>query len=439
MIVFPPKRVRILLIVITTAFLNLSYALGDLDDSETLSIDREDYREGFEGFWLGQCIANWTGLTPEMDKVEPPFYTDDSWGGPDELSIWAGKGPSDTLEFYLVEKGTPWGADDDTDIEYLYLHTLHKLGVSKLTGAQIREAWLEHMWSDNFNKDGNNFLWVSNENAYELMQKGLIPPDTSDPQNNPEFDMIDAQLTTELFGLLAPGRPDVALAIAELPILTTARENAKLASEFYVIMHSLAAGVERDAYSFEQLIAIAEQARKHLPDESYLADMYDFIKMDYLKNPDKDDWESTRDKVYQRYQIEGAGGYHYQHPFDAGINFAAGLVSLFYGQGDLKRTIRIGSLVGWDCDNPTATWGGLIGFMIGRRGVEAAFPDIELSDTYKISRTRRNFPDHTPNLDGEDTFELMAERGCEVVDRVVEELLNGNVDRKKGVWELPGN
>ena len=80
---------------------------------------------------------------------------------------------------------------------------------------------------------------------------------------------------------------------------------------------------------------------------------------------------------------------------------------------------------------------GLIGFLIGREGVESAFPDVKFSDTYQISRTRRNFPDHTPDLEGEDTFELMAVRGCEVVDRVVEELLDGNVDRGKGVWELP--
>ena len=61
MIVFPLKRFRIPLIAFTAAVLNLSCALG-VEDSEMLAIDREDYREGFEGFWLGQCIANWTGI-----------------------------------------------------------------------------------------------------------------------------------------------------------------------------------------------------------------------------------------------------------------------------------------------------------------------------------------------------------------------------------------
>ncbi len=423
-------------ILILVFFLCEVHGKAELPHGEDLVINRDVYQSSFEGFWLGQCIANWTGLSPEMDKVEPPFYTDESWGGPDELSLWGGKGPSDTLEFYFVPRGTPWGADDDTDIEYLYLHLLHDLEVTRLSGDQIREGWLRHMWSDNFNKDGNNFLWVSNENAYELMRKGSIPPETSDPELNPEYDMIDAQLTTEIFGLLAPGRPDVALAMAKLPIMTSARAHAKQAAEFYVVMHSLAVTAEGNDV-FEKLVWMSAQARKGIPDGSYLADMYDYIWNDYSNNPDKEDWESTRDKVYQRYQIEGAGGYDYEHPYDAGINFAAGLVSLFYGQGDLKRTIRIGSLVGWDCDNPTATWGGLIGFMMGRKAVEAAFPEIELSDTYQISRTRRDFPDHTPSQDGEDSFLLMAERCCEVVERVVVAEMGGVVDLEKLEWRIP--
>ena len=40
------------------------------------------------GFWLGQCIANWTGLSTEMDKIgnvgdsnSGDFYTRNDWGG----------------------------------------------------------------------------------------------------------------------------------------------------------------------------------------------------------------------------------------------------------------------------------------------------------------------------------------------------------------------
>ena len=103
------------------------------------------------------------------------------------------------------------------------------------------------------------------------MLEGVVPPDTSDPKRNEHYDMIDAQLTTEIFGLYAPGRPDVALKMAYLPIRTTARAEAALASEFYVVMHALASVVDRQLSRQEQLAWMSEQARTYLPDDSVSA------------------------------------------------------------------------------------------------------------------------------------------------------------------------
>ena len=78
-----------------------------------------------------------------------------------------------------------------------------------------------------------------------MKDRGLTPPETSEPSNNSDYNMIDAQLTTEIFGLLAPARPDIALKMAHLPIRTTAKDEAEWISEFYVIMHSLASAVDK--------------------------------------------------------------------------------------------------------------------------------------------------------------------------------------------------
>ena len=50
-------------------------------------ISRAAYQEKLYGFWLGQCIANWTGLVTEMDKIggegkdgkAAGFYTRADW------------------------------------------------------------------------------------------------------------------------------------------------------------------------------------------------------------------------------------------------------------------------------------------------------------------------------------------------------------------------
>jgi len=405
-------------------------------------VDREKYRDKLYGFWLGQCIANWTGLVTEMDKIgnigelqTGDFYTRDDWGKPDLPSIWGEGVPSDlspTIDFVFKGEDEIWGADDDTDIEYMYQHLLYNNKTSILTPRKLKEGWIKHI-----NPVEENYLWVSNQQAFDLMNKGVLPPETSNPENNPHYEMIDAQLTTEIFGLFSPLRPDFALKMAYLPIRTTARENAAWISEFYINMHSLASEIDESRPLKEQLHLIADRSRKRLPNTSYSAKMYDYVKKLYES---KIPWEQTRDSIYIRYQVNQADGYDITSKnlycngcFAAGINFAASLVSLFYGEGDLIQTIKIGALAGWDSDNPTATWGGLLGFILGKEGIEKKF-GRSFANKFNIHRTRQNFPNN-----GTDTFERMAQEGIFIVDRVVQEELKGSIDLDMNVWHIPEN
>lgn len=418
---------------------NLSYSEYNPQPTD-LIISRTAYKDKLYGFWLGQCIANWTGLVTEMDKIgnigeikTGDFYTREDWGKPDQPSIWAEGIPSElspTIDFVFEDEGGVWGADDDTDIEYMYQHLLYTNKTSILTGEQIQKGWLTHI-----RPEEENYLWVSNQRAFDLMKEGMIPPVTSDPSNNKEYEMIDAQLTTEIFGFFAPARTDVALKMARLPIQTTARNNAKWISEFNVLMYSLASSVDESKPIDQNIKWMADESRKRLPNDSYSAKMYDFVKSRYEAGMP---WEQTRDEIYQRYQVEQADGYDITSQniycngcFAAGINFAASIVSLLYGEGDIVETIKIGSLAGWDSDNPTATWGGLLGFMVGQKGVEKAF-NRTFADKFNIHRTRQGFPNN-----GIDTFSNMAEVGVFIIDRVVQEEMNGGIDLKKDVWYIP--
>ena len=404
-----------------------------------LTLSRKEYADQLHGFWLGQSIGNWTGLITEMDKIKHPFYTDNDWGNPDQPNIWGHYIPNSKriIDYFFVNDGSVWYADDDTDIEYMYQYLLEYNNATILSATQIKEGWMKHIYSNEDAPYNENYLWVSNERAYYLMMDGIEPPLTSEPENNPYFSMIDAQLTTEIFGLFSPGRADIALELAYLPIRTTAKYDAEWISNFYVTMHSLASIVSDTLTMNEKILWLSNEARKELPDSSYSAKMYDFIYASYSNNPDKNNWEKTRDEIYERYQLNSNDGYIYNQPFDAGINYSASLISLFYGAGNLLRTIQIGTLCGWDSDNPTATWGGLLGFMLGKRGVETIFNKNDFSDAYWIHRTRKNFPDHTEDIEGEDTFHLMAKRGIQIIDRIVIEQIKGGVNLKNDVWYIP--
>ena len=408
-----------------------SWSMAHADD---LTLSKSDYAEKLHGFWLGQCIANWTGILTEMDKIggegdRGVFYTREDWGTTVQSKRWGGRTWEKTIDWVRQGPDETWGADDDTDIEYMYQYLLTNNATTRLTGEQIRDGWTTHIYDEEKAPRGENFLWVSNQRAHDLMLEGMVPPATSDPANNQHYEMIDAQLTTEIFGLYAPGRPDIALEIAHLPIRTTASAEAALASEFYVIMHALAAGADSAAPRKAQVHALAALARSYLPDESTTAKMYDFVKGRYEAGVP---WEEARDDVYRRYQVEQKDGYDKapRNPVASGINFAASMVSLFFGEGDYQETVKIAVLAGWDSDNPAATWGGLLGFMIGKQGVEEAFGQ-EFSDRYHIHRTRTGFP--VP--DGIDNFPAMAAAGVEIVDRVVVDEIKGEI--KGDQWLIP--
>ena len=414
-----------------------SHSLNDLDKNMSV-ISIPEYKDQLKGFWLGQCIANMTGLVTEMDKIgnigeikTGKFYTSNDWGKLDEPNIFSPNQISEyseTIDFVFEQDGV-WPADDDTDIEYMYQDLLLKNKTSFLTPTQIRSGWMKHIKIEE-----ENFLWVSNQKAFDSMKEGVLPPETSDPNLNEHYEMIDAQLTTEIFGFLAPSRPDIALKMAELPILTTARYDAKWISQFYVSMYSLATTIDTKKDIKYNILTIADKSRYLLPETSYSSKMYDYVKGQYLEGKS---WEEARDNVYERYQVESKDGYNITSKklycngcFAAGINFAASLISLFWGEGNLKRTIKIGTLTGWDSDNPTSTWGGLIGFIIGKKGVEKEF-NRKFSEKYFIHRTRQNFDYEV------DDFDNMANNAIKIITNMVKNEINGRFDQENQLWYIP--
>lgn len=410
------------------------------EEQEYIEISKENYQDQLEGFWLGQLIANWTGLITENDKIgnigeikTGDFYTRENWGKIDQRSIWEDDSVDKSnirIDYVLKSEDEIWGSDDDTDIEYMYQYLQNFYETNILTPSQIREGWLRHIYIEE-----ENYLWVSNQRAFDLMLEGFEPPDTSIPEKNEFYDMIDAQLTTEIFGLFSPTKPEFAIEMSKLPIQTTARYEAQEIAEFYVRMYSNASNMKNLKSIKEKIIWLANESRSKLNNDLYPSKMYDYVKGLYDSGIK---WEQTRDSIYYRYQVNQKDDYSITSKnlycngcYAAGINFASSLVSLFYGEGDIKETIKIGTLAGWDSDNPTSTWGGLIGFIIGREMVEKEF-NMQLSNKFNIHRTRKNFPN-----DGIDTFENMAKNGIKIVDKIVLEELNGKIDSENKLWLIP--
>lgn len=387
------------------------------------TINRTDYADRLRAMWLGECIANWTGLRTEGARITAPFFTDADWGTT----------PPGGQHIDFVLNQNPWLADDDTDVEYVYLHKMSKAGQSLLTPGEIRDAWLLHM--------DTNYLWVSNLRAWTLMGRGVRPPMTGQPVANELWAFIDAQLTTEFFGALCPGMPEEALRLGDLPMRTTSFSFAQHASQFYAVLYAQALRVDPALTGREKALWLAREARRWIPDSSKSADIVDFVLNDFLNNPDVNNWESTRDKIYDRYMLNaGQHGFHYYAWTESSVNFACGVMCLLYGQCDYKRTVQIGTLSGWDSDNCTATMGGLLGLMLGYNQLVAQFPappPQPWSDRFDIDRTRNNLPDYLPaDPQADDTLTLMAQRMIPLVEANVI-AAGGSLDAANDRWILP--
>lgn len=351
-----------------------------------LDTTREAYAERLRGLWLAENVANWTGLLTESERRAPPFFTDEDWGT--EQGRYGIEGSAgQTITFNTLD---PWGADDDTDIELIYLEAMRRAGSPHLSAQQIREAWLRHIVPD-------VYVWVSNRAVRHLFEAPtpVLSPSSGLLGANDQSLMIDAQLTTEIFGALAPGRPAHALELAHLPILATASGYAAHAAQVHVVMHALAPVLDPSLSPTAQLRCLVEGAQGTIPEESKTSQVIALVLGLYDARTHRDDWESARDELARVLQAQApAHGLRYLEWYESSVNFATGLLALLFGEGELARTIRIGTLSGWDSDNGTATMGGLLGLLHGEAWVRAELGReglIDLSSRYDIARTRVGF------------------------------------------------
>ena len=335
-----------------------------------VAVSRADYHDRLQGFWLGQSIANWTGLVTEMDKIggEGPhgeFYTRDSWGQPDQPSIWS-EGPSDlsaTIDWVIEGEDGTWGSDDDTDIEYMYLLQMERHGPEP-TYQQLADAWTHHV---------RDKVWVANRAALNLMRAGFGPPLTGHRSYNPQWFQIDPQLVNEIWAVTAPGMIEYAVDKSAWAARITNDDFGIEPTMHYAAMYA-AAFFEKD------LLRLIDIGTRALPPDSQFAQVVEHMKQLHRQYPD--DWQAARREMALAYYYGdsgqtsgelGTGAFEYnRHAWpavDALLNGACGILALLYGAGDFQRTLDMASGLGFDADNQAATMSGLLGILNGLEAI----------------------------------------------------------------------
>ena len=137
-------------------------------------ISKETLKDKMKGGWLGELWGNFTGLPTEFKFTVTP-------------------NPAEKVDWILSDT---YVTDDDTSMEYTFLHMMEVYGANTITYQDMPKEWLYHF---------QDYIWEGNYYARELMKPGYLPPETGKIGINKAAEALDAQIECEIFGFVTPG------------------------------------------------------------------------------------------------------------------------------------------------------------------------------------------------------------------------------------------
>lgn len=144
-----------------------------------LQLSRAAYLDRVQAIWMAQMIGQRTGEFFEHS-------------------------PASVLKNTPLTSGSGFAEiDDDYYYEMVAIRAFEKYGIH-LTVQQLGEQWLEN----------NAGSWGSSEQTLMLLKQGVKPPDTGSPRYNKLWWTIGPQFSSDVYGALAPGMPNVAAEMA---------------------------------------------------------------------------------------------------------------------------------------------------------------------------------------------------------------------------------
>jgi len=248
------------------------------------------------------------------------------------------------FDFMTRDYRKGFGPDDDTSYQIVGLHVLETHGPD-ISCKDIGRDWCDLL--PNISPELAEGL------ALQRMRQGIAPPESG---VHPIGEAIGGQMKGEIWGLMCPGRPDLAAEYARRDGVVAHCKNGVYGEQFIAAMIS-EAFVETGV---NKLIAAGLSV---VPADSQYAQVVRWVIDMHSKYPD---YRDTRRELIAKYPNPCNPVYA-----DAGVVTLA----LLYGNGDFDKTIRIAASCGSDTDCDTASVGALMGCVHGANAIPAKWSD----------------------------------------------------------------
>jgi ADP-ribosylglycohydrolase len=292
--------------------------------------DQAHYLLDVTGAWLGLNIGSALGLAVE------------NWSA-DRIRQEVGE-----ITDYVLKP--PSTLNDDTTFQVISLHALEEHGLD-FTAWDLGLEWVEHM----------PFALTAEASAITNLQRGLKPPETAQVEN-PFCEWVGGAMKAEIWGLLAPGQPQLAIRYAHRDGSIAHQANGLYGAYFVAALVSLAF-VEQD---LERLL---NSAVTYIPPTSRLSEL---ISRCLIWSHQYPDWRQALAQFHKVYAAYDTMPYGYVHVFPC---LASALIGFLYGGRDFERSICIAAMCGGDADFPPALVGTVLGLWRGESRLPAKWRD----------------------------------------------------------------
>lgn len=330
-----------------------------------LLVSREELRDRVYGGWAGTLIGGIEGLVHEFKYNEEPAAA--------------------LPDFDFLPGGAR--TDDDNDFEWTHLWFADREGTLKLPYERLAAIWRANM---------NTGLWVANKRARELMEQGMVPPDTGSQANNEHaWYNLSGQFCVESYGLIAPGMPraaaDLGLHYARIAVSGEPLQ----AAQYWTSLISLNTAGTTDLRATMHAALGAVDARSAMAE--VVADACAAF------DAHRDDWRAARAAIHAKWHGQRKWGYN-----STPLNGAAVCLALLYGGCEFYPTLRYAMALGYDADCNAATAGTVVGARLGWRHI-VALPRFKMPDRF-VNQTRPQLPAVCAVSEQVDLMMRLAER-----------------------------
>lgn len=226
--------------------------------------------------------------------------------------------------------------NDDLDLQLLWLDVMKDKG-TVIDSYDLADAWVEKCW------------YPFSEYGYFLKNymRGIKPPYTGIINNSFFKEGMGCPIRSEIWGIISAGNPELASQYAYMDASLDHADNSVYAEQFMAVIESMAF-IESDIF---KLISLGME---YIPYDCKLHKCFDMIIKNYR---DGKEWRETRQAVLNRYS----------HPDFTNVvqNMGFILISLLWGEGDMRNTVNIALKCGYDTDCTCASAASVVGIIYG--------------------------------------------------------------------------